>query len=337
MTLSTDVRRARRTYAVVAVVVPLLLTVVAVALMLLWLPEMPVTIAVHWNANGAADGFGPAWLTPLLTAGLGLLLAAVFGGIGLAASRGGEWASTMRFLGALALATTVFALVLLTCSFGAQRGLSDADESPAIGIALLVGLGCAIVGGIAAWFAQPSIAAADHASSEVVPLRLEPGRNAVWLRTTTMAPPAMIAVIAAVSLITALAVGFALIGVAVWMLMAGVAVLLATLAATTFVFRVRVSEQGLRVASSVGVPRWTIPLADIAGVDVVEVHPMSQFGGWGIRIGVDGRLGVVLHSGPAIQVTRVDGRRFAVTVDDAPTGASLLAALRERSPAGTSA
>ena len=334
MTCPTELRRARRTYVAVAAVVPLLLSALSVALMLAWLPDMPASIAVSWDAEGVADDFGPAWLTPLMIAGLGLLLAAMFGAIGLLGSRGGQWGPTNRFLGALALATSAFLLMLVTWSYGAQRGLSDAHASPDIGIALPVALGCAIIGGVVGWFSQPSVAVSRDTATEADPLPLEPGERAVWLHTATMAPPAMIAVIGAIALLAALAVVFAVTGTGMWMLMAGMAALLAVVAAAIFVFRVRVSEEGLRVASSVGVPRWIIPLIDVANVEVIDVSPLPQFGGWGIRIGLDGRFGIVLRTGTAIQVTRVDGRRFVVTVADAHTGASLLAALHRRSAAG---
>ena len=39
---------------------------------------------------------------------------------------------------------------------------------------------------------------------------------------------------------------------------------------------------------------------------------------------VVGRASVVLRSGPALRLTRRDGRTFLVTVDDAATGAALL-------------
>ena len=70
-TASGDVRRARRTYAVVAVWVPVLLTTVAVILLLTWLPQVPATVATHWGRGGEPDGFAPAWSVPLLTAAVG--------------------------------------------------------------------------------------------------------------------------------------------------------------------------------------------------------------------------------------------------------------------------
>jgi hypothetical protein len=58
------------------------------------------------------------------------------------------------------------------------------------------------------------------------------------------------------------------------------------------------------------------------------VNPLAEFGGWGWRWGADGRVGVVLRAGEGIQVTRTNGKRFVVTVDDAQTGASVLAGVR---------
>ena len=61
-----------------------------------------------------------------------------------------------------------------------------------------------------------------------------------------------------------------------------------------------------------------------------RVDPAAEFGGWGFRLGLDGRFGIVLHAGEAIQVERRHGRPLVVTVDDAQTGAGLLAALVAR-------
>ena len=112
----------------------------------------------------------------------------------------------------------------------------------------------------------------------------------------------------------------------VWLLGA-VGVLLLVLAATTVAFHVRVDDSGLSVDSVLGLPRFRLRLADIASAAAVDVNPMGEFGGWGLRLSVDRRFGVVLRQGEAIEVTRGNGRRFVVTVDDAATGAALLQAL----------
>jgi hypothetical protein len=89
-------------------------------------------------------------------------------------------------------------------------------------------------------------------------------------------------------------------------------------------FSVRVDVFGLTVRSALGWPRAYIPADEIERADVVEVNPFAEFGGWGWRVGRNGRTGVVLRTGPALQVTQSGDRCFVITVDDAGTAAALL-------------
>jgi hypothetical protein len=84
------------------------------------------------------------------------------------------------------------------------------------------------------------------------------------------------------------------------------------------------------VRSAAGWPRLEIPAAEIASTRSVRIDPFAEFGGWGYRFGTDGRRGFVLRAGEALEVTRTDGRVFVVTVDDATTAASVLAAAGQR-------
>ena len=68
-------RRAIRSFSLVAIVVPLVLTMVAVVLQLVWLPTLPDPAAVHWGLSGGPDGYGPAWTFPVIT----LVMAAIPG------------------------------------------------------------------------------------------------------------------------------------------------------------------------------------------------------------------------------------------------------------------
>ncbi|MCC2029503.1 DUF1648 domain-containing protein [Microbacterium sp. YMB-B2] len=103
------------------------------------------------------------------------------------------------------------------------------------------------------------------------------------------------------------------------------------LTATMLVFRVRVDQRGLRVRSLIPWPRTRIPLDDIDDVATVTIDPLREFGGWGWRIAVDGRRGVVLRAGEALQVTRANGRVFIITVDGAAEAAAALETVRLRS------
>ena len=330
MTAATpDVHTARRRYVVVGVVAPLVITAIAVVLMLAWLPELPSSVAMHWSGDGP-DGFAPAWTVPLFTAALGAGITALFAVMVLAPARDGAWGPTSRLLGAVVLGTSVLLGVTLTWSFGMQRGLEDAHDAPSVLMPLAVGFGAGLLAGVAGWFAQPHVVTSGGTASTlraVAALTLDPGERAVWVRTTTMSRVAMLGITAG---IVALALGTVALGVTgsdAWWIMFATALLLLVLACTTFVFRVRVDRAGLTVRSAIGVPRFRIALDDIAEVGVTSVNPTAEFGGWGIRIGLDGRFGIVLHSGEALQVARRDGRIFVVTVDDAATAAALLEAM----------
>jgi hypothetical protein len=93
-----------------------------------------------------------------------------------------------------------------------------------------------------------------------------------------------------------------------------------------------VGEVGLTVRSALSRPRFVIPLNEVEMAEVVQVRPLPEFGGWGIRGGKGGRVGVIIRKGPALQVHRSGGRIFLVTVDDAETGAALLNTLAARAP-----
>lgn len=331
-TAPVDIRRARRAFLLVGLWSPLAVTVAALILMLVWLPGMPETIAIHWNSSGEADGFAAAWTTPAIFAAVGVGIPLLLSLLSVVGSREGEWGPAYRFLAALSLGTTVFLATIITWTFGAQRGLEDAHDAPSILPALAVGAGLGVVAGVVGWFVQPRLAVSGgSASGATAPtIALQPGERAAWLRTTTMAPGGVIAIIGATVLLAALALVFALTGIELWWVLALLALLFTVVALTTCVFRVRVDEAGLRVASPLGIPRFRVPLSDVGAVSVVSVNPMAEFGGWGIRVGIDGRIGVVLHSGAAIQVARRSGKTFVVTVDDAETGAALLTALAAR-------
>ncbi|WP_244632478.1 DUF1648 domain-containing protein [Microbacterium sp. Se63.02b] len=66
-------RRARLTFLIVAVVVPVVITAVALLVLISWLPGLPEQVATHWGVNGA-DGFGPPSTYVWLLIGVGLVL-----------------------------------------------------------------------------------------------------------------------------------------------------------------------------------------------------------------------------------------------------------------------
>lgn len=325
-------RLAPRRFVLVAVWLPVLLVALGVAVQLVLLPQMPVTIAVHWNASGEADGFAPAWTQPLATVALGLGLPLLIALTSLPGLRRGDRGPTYRLMGATAAALSALVTVALTWTFAAQAGLESSADAPSVWGALAASFVAAIVVGGAAWFVQPHEDSTDAAAPPATPLALGANERVLWMRTTAMSRGAAILVVAAVLLIAGAAVVAWVTGaepLLAWLL-TGIALLLLAFAATTLAFHVRVDDTGLHVESALGIPRFHVPLVDIASAARVDVNPMGEFGGWGLRLSAGRRFGVVLRTGQAIEVHRRSGRRFVVTVDDAETGAALLEALVDR-------
>jgi hypothetical protein len=328
-------RPALRRFMLIAVWLPVALVALGVAVQLLLLPQVPATIAVHWNASGEADRFAPAWTQPIATLVFGLGLPLLIALTSVPGLRRGDHGPTYRLMGATAAAMSAMVSVALTWTLAMQAGLDSAADAPAVWPALVASLVAAAVVGVAAWFLQPRDESEGAVTPPATPLDLSAHEQALWMRTTSIARGAAIAIFAGVLVI---AVSAAVAGVTgadpllVWFLV-GVAVLLLALAATTLAFHVRVDDSGLHVESVLGIPRFHVPLGDIESAARVDVNPMGEFGGWGLRQSTGRRFGVVLRAGEAIEVLRRGGKRFVVTVDDAATGAALLEALVSRAAA----
>ena len=240
---------------------------------------------------------------------------------------------TYRLLGATALGLSVLIGVLGTATLAIQRGLSAAQDAPSIALPTVIAFVAAAAAGLVGWAIQPN---EPHRvtvlSASETPAFLD-DENAVWTQRTQIARAGAWVLGLSVAVMVAITAGFLLTGGPyVWpgVLLLALTVLMAGLVSMSLAFHVRVDAAGLTVTSVVGRPRIHIPLDQIERVENVEVNPMGEFGGWGMRWAPGGGLGVVLHTGPGIRVERTGGKVFTVTVDDAPTGAALLNALRER-------
>ncbi|MEU1970070.1 DUF1648 domain-containing protein [Microbacterium sp. NPDC019599] len=329
--MTTDRSPALARFVLVALVLPAVITVVASLVQLVALPQLPDPVAVHWNALGQADGFASPWLYPVMTLLIAGALPALLALTSLPGLRRGDGGPTYRFMGATALGLSAFGAALLTWSLLMQVGLADATDAPTVWPALVGGLGAGALAGAAGWFLQPHVRQPAPAALPGTPIALRPGERAVWMRTTSVGRGAAAGIALGAIAVVVGAVAVYLAGapaVTVWVLTLA-AVLLVVLAATTVAFHVRVDDAGLEVRSILGFPRFRVPLADVSRAVAVAVDPMGEFGGWGIRL-APGRFGIVLRTGEAIEVSRANGRRTVVTVDDAATGAALLEALAER-------
>lgn len=324
-------RLSVRRFVLIALTLPVLIVLIGVAIQLVVLPTLPDPVANHWGLSGEPNGFGPVWITPLLTVVGGLGLPVLITVSALTSMRRGDRGFAYRLLGALALGLAVLMSVLGTWTLVLQSGLEDATDGPSILLPLAVSFTVAAMAGVCGWWVQPH---EPWRPAPVVPtevVSLLPGERAVWLQRASIARSGMIVLGAALVLMVVLTTVTLLLTpdpVATWV-MIGATLLIAALVVTTLAFHVRVDDEGLTINSVAGWPRVHVPLSDVDSAAVVAVNPVGQFGGWGMRWGPAG-FGVVLRTGEGIEVRRRSGKTLTVTVDDAATGAALLNALTVR-------
>lgn len=315
-------RRPVMMFILIAAIAPLALTGIATIVQIFLVRDLPGRVAVHWNAAGQPDNWAPAWSIPVMTAVIGLALVALLAFPAIAALNGGDRGPTYRFLGAVTLATVTLTTVLFTGTAWLQ---TDGGEVAIFGL-LGVALALAAAAGVLGWFAQPAQVAPQR-DTAAAPLPLADGEQAAWLATVTAGRP-LLAIMGGSILLTTLAALFTWAGgtsLSVVITLAVLTLVVLVLAMVTGAYRVRVAGDGLTVTSVTGLPCFHIPLGEIADVRVQdEVNPLGEYGGYGIRMKT-GTTAVIVRRGPAIIVERTSGRRFAVVVDDAATGAALLA------------
>lgn len=306
--------------------IPVVVLLAGIAVALSWRDVLPDPIAIHWGSNGA-NGYGD--LTSHLTAMVGVTLAmSVFmWAVGYFAGRD---AMTRRLAGGGAAWFAVFMTGELVGSLAPQRGLSDAAEAGPIGAVLAWSLAAAcLAGALVAWLTPADLPApaTNPIPADAPKVHLAESGQAAWVRDATVGGARwfLVAVAVAMAAIVAISREWAVVVILVFVF----ALLVIMLARWT----VTVDRTGLTVRPLIRRPRIQVPLSEIIGAEVVTVRPIAEFGGWGLRTGAAGRTGVVLRSGPALQVTRTAGRTFVVTVDDAHTGAALLNTLAARARA----
>lgn len=334
--MTADIRRARLAFLWVGVIIPLAVIVASAVVVAVWLPELPEPAAIHWSSDGV-DGVAPGWMHLVLLVGVGGGMITAFALLVWFAHRGQAgpgrpaWSVTARFLGAVNLGLAGLMSVVALAAVGPQRGLARAMDAPNLGdVAAILGFALLIALTAIGWFVQPKVASvrSADASDAATALPTSASERVVWIGTTTVSRGGRVVLGGLVLLVVAFTVVLIATGAAdVWAaatLIATAALLLVAFV-VTLVFRVRIGPGGILVRSLAGWPKVEISAGEITSARDVTVTPFADFGGWGLRHGLDGRYGVVLRAGEALEVTRVDGRRFVVTIDDAETAAAVLA------------
>jgi len=320
----------RASSTVLTLVVPLLLAGAAVAVALSWAPRLPDPVAVHWPASGGPDGFGPlseALVVPLV------FLPLFSGGMWALAFFAGHVAMTRRIAAASSTGLAVLMSAVAVGTLAIQLDLADAADAGSVdGVLALASVGAAVAATVAALLVPrdapaPATEPVDPAAPRA---ELAPTERAAWTRTVTSPAGAWVgggAVLGTAFLAIALdAPGMLVVPVGLGLLLASMLVL-----------RVSVDGRGLVARSPLGWPSVRIPLDEVVAARATQVDPFGEFGGWGYRVAVGGRVGLVLRKGQGIEVERTGGRVTVVTVDDAATGAALLNTLADRARSTTTA
>jgi hypothetical protein len=304
--------------------VPAAIIATTTGLAVSWRHDLPDPIAVHWGLNGP-DGFSSLTTSIVWSVVAGSVVASLLWALGFFA---GRQSFTRRGAAALAVWFTILLSGVSIGGLSVQRGVADARDAGSIdGVLLVTFLVATAAAGIVTRLipGDPPLPTSEPVSPTAARLKLGRGEDASWVRYVTS--PGYFLAIGGVVLTVAL-VG--LLGGQWWFaLVLGVTIGLSLVAFLHWT--VIVDRDGLTVRSILRRPCFRIPLNEVEMAEVVEVRPLREFGGWGIRSGMTGgRMGVVVRKGPALQVHRTGGRVFLVTVDDAATGAALLNTLAGR-------
>jgi hypothetical protein len=304
---------------------PVLLMAAAGTLVLSWSARLPDPVASHWGLHGVD---GTSSLAALLAGSLviGTLLTVLVAGIALF---GGQPAFTRRMAAAMSTWLAAFLGGMLIVTAWIQLDVADAHlarDFPlgAIGgvvlLSLLLGAGAA-----ALTPADPVPATAGPVPADAFRTPLLADERVMWTATVRMRGTDEATAVAIVLLV----VGVVLTGQPALLGFLLVPVLLIVLGR----WRVTVDRTGLWARCLLGAPRTGVALAEVVRADVVHLHPLREFGGWGVRSDLKGRYGLVLRAGDAIAVQRAGGGVFVATVDGAADAVALLNGLADRARA----
>ncbi|WP_058854425.1 DUF1648 domain-containing protein [Nocardia jinanensis] len=306
---------------------PILAIVPDIVLLAAAADRLPDPLATHFGADGA-DGFTGRVPAIFVSAGLGAGLAIVFAATLLIGVRRGtplrradSAADPIRLLVGTSWGVGGFVGVIMLAATIANLDVPDPAQVTLSGWAFAIAALAGLVLGAAGWIAAPASPVTTAAPAPAEPLAIGRTERVSWSRRAASPWMLMTGVVAVLMGVVLGFVAQPLTGI----LLALSGVLLVHLA----LVRVVVDQRGLTVGTGpLGLPRWRLRPADITEVSAEDISPL-RYGGYGIRL-IPGATAVVLRAGPGIVVTRRSGRRFAVSVDDAETGAGVLAGVVAR-------
>jgi len=109
----------------------------------------------------------------------------------------------------------------------------------------------------------------------------------------------------------------------------GLVVAMAIAGSLSFWF-VEINEHEVEIRSTYAWPRISVATADIDSAAVVDVRPLRDWAGCGLRFNGMGDSAVVLRSGAGLSINRKGGRRTVITARNSEQAADFLNRLLER-------
>jgi Protein of unknown function (DUF1648) len=304
----------------VSLVLPLVIAIAAMAVAFSLASHLPTRIPVHWDLAGHPNGFGSPYEFPIIFVAVCVPLIAIFGGAVVFWSHH----SPLTLLAKILAVTSVWVTVLVGTLFIGL--LLDVNAGAHPTLVIVLALVFAIVVSVGAWFALPPGArgVAGRAHPAAAPLTLAEGERAVWTRTASASRGIIWMLIGLGLVLSAVTLFLTISTTGRYWGLSFLPLVLILVSLSMFAWTVRVDSRGVQIRAALGIPVFRIPLDQVTSANVLDVQSVAQYGGWGIRIAMNQRIGIILRSGEALEIHRKKGLTLVVTVDDAETAAGLL-------------
>lgn len=267
--------------------------------------DLPEPLAIRWTDDG-----GTAFAPFGAYVGAGALMIVLFGWLVLLqAVPLGRPVVMRRIMMGFGLFLSLFITSALAAGLVGQAGLPDARQSHVDLTVLALGSGAAVSLGVIMGFVYKADRQwsqdDDRALEAAIARELDPDLTRDSIRLWVHARSSVFVMIGIASLFPA-----ALIAIAVpWL---GVLlVVLALFGAAFLCARVKADRAGLKVLLAGVVPVMDVPATAISAASAAEVRA-ADYGGWGYRNHGE-TAAMLVGSGPAVVVSKTDGRRLAVS------------------------
>lgn len=284
--------------------------------------RLPAEVARHWGFDGRATA---TWsLTTQLWA-ISALILLLAGGLGAIAVVGRQPLVLRRCLAGCAAWLATFLAALQVDGLRTHLDVADpmAAAAPSAGIAAgaLAGIAVAVVVAAQARESPHGRRAAGRPDPSLP--RLDGPPSLPWRRTTPLSRWIVGFLVASVAALAAPALA------GLWGFLV-IAALVGGLVLATARWTVEIDGEGL-VARNGVVTLLRLPIDEVAAAwEIRDLNPFWEFGGWGLRVDVQGRTGIVGRRGPALAIRRGDGSEIVISLDAAAEAAATLNTLADR-------